>query len=276
MSEYMSLSWCSYPSYSIMESCVPWHSELILYQPHAPAFPHSLYILIPVQYRGEDHATKQQETPSHFKFCHHSDETSICSVYNSGAGAMILIKDETGAIELQQGKHTTTFLCPIEQPSISVCTDDDYGYEISGDNHIRKFDLPNGRTIHKWSIPMNAPIHHQMTVINGKIYYCNVNNNEIIVFPTSAKSVNSIMSLGTLEKPAYIADNTKHKEETVIISGALGVGRFPIRHGFSDPEWLTRIEHPRGVCADQNGLIYVAKCQPSAILMLSQQTGKNS
>jgi len=82
------------------------------------------------------------------------------------------------------------------------------------------------------------------------------------------------MSLEILEKPCYITDNTKHQEGTVIVSGASGVGKFPIRHGFSQPAWFQRTEYARGICVDDKGLIYLAKCQPSMICMLSQRTGK--
>jgi len=195
------------------------------------------------------------------------------SVYISDSGILIMIDQKRIQIrDPAKGNIVHT----MNQFPVSVCMDDEYGYAISGDNSIRKFHLSNGKTVHKWPVPMNAPIHHQMAVIDRKIYYCNVNNNEIIIFPTTIESApkQSIMSLGRLEKPTYIADNTKHKEETVIISGASGVGKFPIRHGFSDPEWFTDSSCAKGICVDGRGMIYVARCQPPVIDLLSQQTGE--
>jgi len=170
------------------------------------------------------------------------------------------------------GRHLTL---NMKQAPISVCMDLEYGYVISQDNCIRKFDLSDGKTIGEWPVPMNQPFHHQMAVINGKIYYCNVNNNEIIILPTSEEyGHKESMVLGDVERPAYIADNMKHQKGTVIVSGASGVGKFPIMHGFSNPKWFTRVENARGVCVDDMGLIYVAKCSPSMICMLSQRTGR--
>jgi len=191
-------------------------------------------------------------------------------VYYYGPDSFICVQ---GRVQFL-GQHY--FTLPVEQTPISVCMDGEYGYVICSDNHIRKFHLGSGYTICKWLVPNNRPFHHQMAVINGKIYYCNVNGDDIIIFGTNKESVikKSIMSLGRVEKPCYIADNTKHQEETVIISGASGVAKFPVIYGFSEPKWFTRIEHVRGVCVDGRGLIYVAKCQPSMIRMLSQQTGE--
>jgi len=190
-------------------------------------------------------------------------------------GAESLIKVQSTQVELQQGYRIVNYSYPTWRVPISVCMDDEFGYSISKDNLIRKFELSTGKTIRRWPVPSNAPFHHQMAVINGKIYYCNVNSNEIIIFSTCKESSmkESIMTLGMLEKPCYIADNTEHQKETVIVSGPSGVGKFPIKIGFSQREWLARIEHARGICLDGRGLVYVAKCQPSMIYMLSQHRG---
>jgi len=217
-------------------------------------------------------STDFQEMPASFTFNSRSDEKKeMRSVYSHRSGPLITVQGKQ--VQLR-GSHPFTF--SVEQAPISVCMDGEYGYAVSKDNYIRKFNVGSGETIHKWPVPNNSPYHHQMTVIDGKIYYCNVNTNEIIIFPTSNESTleESRMSLEILEKPCYIADNTKHHEETVIVSGASGVGKFPIAHGFSHPEWFTRVEHAKGICVDDGGLIYVAKCQPTMICMLSQQTGK--
>ena len=215
-----------------------------------------------------------QETPSHFDYTGKTDEWDATrSVYVSGHG--YLMRNFNKRISVLHPITQDESWIDIGQTPMSVCMDDEYGYALFKDGYIRKFDLSYGKILHKWPVPMNAPIQHQMTVIDGNIYYCNVNNSEIIIFPACKESsqMESIMSLGTLEKPAYISDNTKHQEETVIISGASGVGKFPVRHGFSQPEWFTTIKHARGICVDGRGLVYVAKCEPSAIYLLSQQTG---
>ena len=165
----------------------------------------------------------------------------------------------------------------LEQPPISVCMDEKFGYAICNDNFIRKFDLGTARTIHKWPIPINAPFHHQMVVINEKVYYCNVKKNEIIIFSSTKESPlkESIMSLRALDKPAYIADNTKHEKETVIIAGSSSVGKFPIMRGYCQATWCITVENARGISVDARGLIYVAKCHPSEIYLLSQKRGKS-
>ena len=212
-----------------------------------------------------------QETPSTFQFRGTCDErVKTCSVYYDHHSCLTIQKEQVQI----RGSHLYTF--PVEQVPISLCMDGEYGYAISKDSYIRKFNLGSGETIHKWPVPNNSPYHHQMAVINGKIYYCNVNNNEIIIFPASKESTleESRMSLEILEKPCYITANTKHQEGTVIVSGPSGVAKFPIIHGISEPKWFSRAEHARGICVDSRGLIYVAKCQPSMICMLCPRTGK--
>jgi len=244
----------------------------------SPANFNNTLLTVPDEGHWEDNSEETQATPSSFQLRRASDSwknTRSACVFNNE----ILINTRDGCVEFRMpdGKRTKIYMAiTLEHPAISVCTDGEYGYSISEDNYIRKFQLSNGKTIGKWPVPANSPYHHQMAVINGKIYYCNVNNNEIIILSTCKESgtKESVMSLGMLEKPCYITDNTEHQEETVIISGASGVGKFPIKIGFSQREWLTRIEHARGVCVDGRGLVYVAKCQPSIMFLLSQNTGK--
>jgi len=178
-------------------------------------------------------------------------------------------------MEYQETPVKFIFYQTAEDSFQTMYTDGDYYYTILKQNFISKFDMATHEIKHKWPVPMNAPFRHHMAVINGKIYYCNVNNNEVIIFPTSKESSRKeFISLGRLEKPIYIIDNTPYQDGTVIIAGPSGVGKFPIIHGYSEPNWLTRIEHARGISVDSKGLIYVARCQPSAIYLLSQQTGK--
>jgi len=195
-------------------------------------------------------------------------------VYHSYACGSI-ISNPYSKFELCSVGLTQETTCSPDGVPISVCMDGEYGYAIFRDNYIRKFNLVSGETIHSWAVPMNAPIHHQIAVISGRIYYCNVNNNEIIIFPTSEESALkvSVMSLGDVEKPAFIADNTKHHKETIIVGGAAGLGKYPIRHGFCEPKWFTRVEHARGICVDDRGLIYVARHNVPEITFHSQKTG---
>ena len=213
-------------------------------------------------------------TPSAFRLAQKSvTKKEIRSIaYNSESDFIMWVEGATIAIVTSTCIHG----CVTERVSISGCSDGEYGYVISEDNFVRKFELSNGITLGEWPVPANSPYHHQMTVINGKIYYCNVTNNEIIIFSACKESATkaSIMSLGMLERPAYIVDNTKHQKETVIISGASGVGKFPIIHGISEPEWFTPIEHARGTCLDFRGMIYMGTSPPSAICMLAQGTGR--
>ena len=172
---------------------------------------------------------QDQEIPSQFKLdkTMPMGEQETPSVYSHESSDSMICVCESEVQLRSSGRHWS--LPSMDCVPISVCMDGEYGYAISDDSCISKFDLGTGKTVHTWPVPTNAYFHQQMAVINGKIYYCNVNNNEIIIFPTSMESApeQSIMSLGTLEKPTYIADNTKHKEETVIISGASGVGNSP-------------------------------------------------
>lgn len=166
---------------------------------------------------------------------------------------------------------------PLRQYPISVCMDANFGYAISNDRHVRKFDLSTGETVDKWGGLDECKRHQQLTLVDGSICYCDPGNDQIVTIDLSDECAQPIqkMALQNFRMPVFIANNTKHDKKTLIVSGLSGIGKFPQCAGTSAPIWMRKIDRARGICVDDRGLIYAAKVRPSAICALSQKTGKS-